>query len=395
MLSNFNTKSHRRHRQRSRIKTTRMPRRGYEYLLQFGVAIIPLISLSSHSVVQAEDFGQAFSHTENGSRGSGDETYIVASFSAFLAFCILSVMASISYFSTLEETLIKRYQEEGELVEADVVSAEFVRAGTGTRRWNNNNQQTENLETEYTLFVEYKHAMADNSYVTTVRKQVKAREGDIKNLNLFTLSTDGYEEGVSFEHAMELRDMLKAFGDDHTDGHKGDLGKIDMLVMENFPLSGLSRNHVERSRSTRFRLPSIALFMSGIGLAIFCIRLAAQAIANSDIHDEKKNVNLVSLYLIGVFVLLIGLELVILHCCLKKTLVAALEEEYLKSGELIPSEDIDDSSLSTGSDFFLGTPAQRPGSAIPSFTILRRGTNNSAYNLGNMNSLSPTTFPKV
>ena len=128
-----------------------------------------IILIFSCCLVSGEDFGQAFSHTENGSKG-GDETYIIATFSAFLAFCILSVVASIGYFSSLEDTLIRRYHEEGELVEATVVAAEFARGRTGGTRWNNK-QSAENMETEYTLFVEYTRPLADNTYVMTVRKQ--------------------------------------------------------------------------------------------------------------------------------------------------------------------------------------------------------------------------------
>lgn len=307
------------------------------------------------TAANGEDFGQAFSHTQKASTNVGDETYITISFSAFLAFCILSVVATIGYFSILEDRLMKRYLEEGMLVEAVVKSADFARGGNAGQ-WESRFASTKQnrMETEYVLFVEYDRPIAEGSYMTRIRKQIKAKEADINRPSHYTYSVDGHEESVHLDSPIQVQKMLQLLHDGDNVMNEG-LGTIEMLVMPDFHKSGVSRRQVELANAPTARLSLIALIISGVGLALFCVRLAAKAISESQISDKTEDTNLVTFYMIGIFLVLLVLEILLVHCCMKKMFVEALEEEYLKGGDLVvPTEgDQDDSSLSTGSDFFL------------------------------------------
>lgn len=317
------------------------------------LCIIFTVAFLQISSVLGEDFGQAFSHTENARKS--DETYIIISFSAFLAFCILSVIATIGYFSVLEDKLMKRYLDEGEIVEAVVVSAEFARGGANTGQWRG--AESDKLSTEYVLFVEYMKPICEGSYMTKIRKQVKAKEKDIIWPACFSYSVEACEEAVPLDSPLEVQRMLRMMHDDEKAAKNSEgLGKLEMLVMPNFHKSGISRRQVERSNGYRHRLSTLALVFSGFLLAAFCVRLAAKAISNTEDNDQD-DTNLMTCYMSGVFAVLLSVEIVLLHCCLNKTFVDALEEEYLQSGDLVPIDE-DDSSLSTGSDFFLGKSRQ-------------------------------------
>ena len=314
------------------------------------VTLVMAAQLVQLPVVLSEDFGRTYSHTQNGS--ASDETYIIISFSAFLAFCILSVIATLGYFSILEDNLMKRYLEEGEVVEAAVVSAEFARGG-GTTSGRLGAAKHDKMSTEYVLFVEYVKPICEGSYMTKVRKQVKAREEDIIRPPCFTYSVEGCEESAPLDSPLEIQKMLQMFHDDENQAKNSPgLGKIEMLVMPNFYKSGISRRQAERSNGYRHRLSTVALLLSGFFLAAFCVRLAAKAISNTEATEED-DTNRVTLYMSGLFALLLSVEVLLLHLCLRKTFIDALEEEYLKSGDLVPTDE-DDSSLSTGSDSFLG-----------------------------------------
>lgn len=348
-------RSLRRHTKPTRTSGARWPAKSNSRATWLSVAAVACLQIG---YVHCEDFGQAFSHSKGTSKS--DETYIIISFSAFLAFCVLSVITAIAYFSHLEDLLMRRYLDEGEVVEAVIVSADFARGG-GTPRSGGTapEEPDDNMSTEFVLFVEYNKAIAEGSYMTKVRKQVKAKESDIirpPHYNAF--SYNRCEEAMPLDTPMGVQKMLRIFHDDENAVKEAGLGKIEMLVMPYFHKSGISRRQVERANGYRHRLSTMALILSGFGLAAFCIRLAAKAIANSK-YDAKgdDDTNMVTLWMSAIFVALLLVELLFVHCCLRKIFIDALEEEYLKSGDLLPAEE-DDSSLSTGSDFFLGKSPQ-------------------------------------
>ena len=319
----------------------------YRFSINRVVFAITLLSFVVGST--AEDYGRAFSNTKNGGKNS-DETIIVMAFSAFIAFCILSVLATIMYFSFLEDRLMKRYLEEGEGVEAAVIAADFARGGNG-KQWGAD--KSDRLETEYVLFVEYNRPIAEGSYMTRVRKQIKAKEADITRPCHYTYCCEGNEESVVLSSPIQVQKMLQMLHDDENGFNKNQgLGTVEMLVMPDFHKSGVLRAQVERCNSRRHKLSMAALLFSGIGLSLFCVRLAAKAISSSKLDDNTTDTNLITVAMMGIFSVLVLLQITVIHFCLQTAFVDALEDEYLKSGDLVPIDE-DDSSLSTGSDFFL------------------------------------------
>ena len=332
---------------KTKLTETSVGSPSYWFSLNRLAFVITLLSFVVGST--AEDFGREFSNTKNGSQ-NGDETIIVMAFSAFIAFSILSVLATIMYFLFLEDRLMKRYSEEGEVVEAAVIAADFARGGNG-KQWGA--AKSDRLETEYVLFVEYNRPIAEGSYMTRVRKQIKAKEADITRPCHYTYCCEGNEESVVLSSPIHVQKMLQMLHDDENgfDKNQG-LGTVEMLVMPDFHKSGVLRAQVERCNSQRHKLSMGALLFSGIGLSLFCVRLAAKAISSSQLDDNITDTNLITFAMMGVFSVLVLLQMVVIHFCLQTAFVDALEEEYLKSGDLVPFDE-DDSSLSTGSDFFL------------------------------------------
>ena len=200
--------------------------------------------------------------------------------------------------------------------------------------------------------------------MTKVRKQIKAKEDDVvwKRNNLvpcYSNTCEHCEESIPLDSPLQVQRMLQMLHDDEeAKKNPNGIGKIEMLVLPDFHKSGVSKRQVERANGNRYRLSTAALILSGLGLSAFCIRLAAEAISHSQVVDTNNaSTNVVTAYITLVFAGLVILEMVLVHCCLNKAFVDALEEEYLKSGDLVPVDE-DDSSLSTGSDFFLGKAFQ-------------------------------------
>lgn len=245
---------------------------------------------------------------------------------------------------------MRRYLEEGEVVEAAVIAADFARGGNGIQ-WGA--AKSDRLETEYVLFVEYNRPIAEGSYMTRVRKQIKAKEADITRPCHYTYCCEGHEESVVLSSPIQVQKMLQLLHDDENGIYRNQgLGTVEMLVMPDFHKSGVLRPHVERCNTRRHKFSMAALVFSGIGLALFCVRLAAKSISFSKLNDSTLDTNLITLAMMGIFSLLVLLQMMVIHFCLQKVFVDALENEYLKSGDLVPFDE-DDSSLSTGSDFFL------------------------------------------
>ncbi len=136
--------------------------------------------------------------------------------------CFISFFgAVVGYFSLLEDELFKRYQREGDIVYAQVVSYEFTRRGAdvkccdvhaltsmASQKEANTEQHRSNFE--YVVVVEYErqhyHPMNVNGiqemYKTRIRKRVKAQEGDFIEKEL-TQKTNAREEdeGEGVEYA--------------------------------------------------------------------------------------------------------------------------------------------------------------------------------------------------
>ena len=309
---------------------------------------------STISGCRAEDYGQAFSHLSNVNVNNGeDETYIIIMFSAFLAFCILSVVAMVSYFSFLEDRLMKRYLAEGEEVEATIVSAEFARGGNAVE-WGA--VKSDRMETEYILFVEYNRTIAEGTYVTTIRKQIKVKECDIIRPKYYTYEVDGVEESAPLESSIEIKKMLQMLHNGNGARGGDGVGRVKMLVLPEHHRSGISKCQAERANTWQSKFSMLALILSAIGLAVFCVQLAANAITTTNINMHQRTSDEISLYMIGIFTILVFIEVLLIHCCLKHSFEETLENEYFNSGELVttPYYPDEESTLSSGSDFFLG-----------------------------------------
>ena len=286
-------------------------------------------------------------------------------FSLMFGFFIILFGAVIGYFSYMEDSLMRTYIKEGDLVEGDVVSAEFARGGGQVGGCSN-----KRAIAEYITFVEYSRELSTN-YTVRVRKQMKAKETDfVKRLvpgssaMLKSLKSQGEGSTQGEEEEIEC-DGYVDIGPIHQPSRLGCADMIELYVLPEFPTSALPRRQVERSCGIRNRLSTFALIVIDLALAGFCTRFAAEALVDlTDVRQER-----IDLYAVLMLATLIVVQVPFVQLCMRGWLWNVLLEEYLESGDFIPIQR-DDSSLSTGgSDAFLTMSPTDSVTFDPSFSF--------------------------
>lgn len=279
----------------------------------------------------------------------------VLAFSLMFGFFIILFGTVIAYFSFMEDSLMRTYIKDGDLIKGDVMSAEFSRGGGQVGAPCSNKRAI----AEYIVFVEYSRKLRSN-YDVRVRKQMKAKE------------TDFIKPLIPGSHAMlaSLKDQVegdKIVERDHVEGIDCDgyvdigigpihqsstLGRpdeIELYVLPDFPTSALPRRQVERACGYRYRLATFAFVVVVLALAAFCTRIAAEALVDMTNPEQGG----IEFYAFLFFMGLIVVQAPVIHFCLRDLFWSVLQGEYLNEGDYVPIER-DDSSLSTsGSDAFL------------------------------------------
>ena len=291
------------------------------------------------------------------SQNSDTEWYMVVIFSFMFGFFIILFGVVTAYFSVMEDLLMRRYIEKGEIIRGDVMSVEYARGGGRVGVCSQSRQST-----EYITFVEYTRQLSTN-YTVRVRKQMKVRETDFVRPLLpgtsamlqsmkIKVGDQGSDQGGESDEAHYGAHCYESYDDS---GPVNKLGTfptpdtIELYILPEYPRSGYPRHQVERVCGCRYRLSTTALIVIDFALAAFCTRLATEAIEDLDDTEQRK----IAKFAIRIFVILIAMQVPLTHCCLRKLFSDVLREEYLESGEFVPIEHDDSSLSSAASDAYL------------------------------------------
>lgn len=325
-------------------------------LLCTSTTFIPLLVVANDSLVDTADDGV---HRENNGE---EERFVVLILSLMFGFIITLVGSGIIYFFLQEDSLMRRYRNEGEVVRATVMMAAFIRGGDQVECCTKTKTQP-----ELTVFVEYNWLFAKD-YMVRVRKQVKSRQDDfvalvkigspsMMHISINTMLHGGPIITTSPTHLLEQQ--LNGSGAITTDfsDFSHALPKIpepaflrdhyflDLLVLPEYARSAHPQKSVERACSPQSRMSTATLLLFTLLLAAFCAFLAAEAVSGiEDEHEQSLGYNA-----IGVFLVLTVLQVPLIHLLLHGVIVSALREEYLERGELVPMDEGSSSISSVGS----------------------------------------------
>lgn len=258
-----------------------------------------------------------------------DERFAVATFSVFVAICISLAGVLICYFFAMEDSLMRLYQAEGEVVHGRVLEAQrFPCVGAEP-------------EPEYKALVDYKY-LEIGGYTTMIRKEMH-----ICNSNL-RCSNDQDEKQHSRQRVIihiDLQDFERELDTQLSDEESAvaiyDPKELEVVVLPNYPKSGLPKYHIDRSFTFVKRRPTYALVCSIFATSFFCIFWGTSTI-NPD-YGTSPLTNISVSIIINVTLWII--DAILIHSFFRTFLHKALAEEYLIGGDSMVK--MDDETLAT------------------------------------------------
>lgn len=267
--------------------------------------------------------------------GSEDETFLFILFS-FFALCVSFFGSFLLYISYLDDRIMKRYSEEGVLLEGEVVTTEFTRwvDGDMTKLGDSNGQK------EYFVSIEYSYNLSEN-YPIRIRKQLRVLKCDFCQAD----SCHDRKPNPAVEIIASRDSFFRSFQFDHG-------RKLELLVLPKHHLSALPACQVKRRLSPRYRLYSIAFVVVAIIIALFCFHLAAQEFGELVYGDEvnSKRTIVREVLVDLVFAIFALTPVSCIHFFLRDMILYSLEGEYFERGGRVLKGGQDDSSLSSRSD---------------------------------------------
>ena len=271
--------------------------------------------------------------------------------SLLYALCVSFLGGALGCLAELEDSIMKRYYEEGQVVHANIISTEFARgsnaSGGGTC--------ISDGHIEYTAVVEYDR-MTSTDYRIKVRKQLRVRESDLispyhPELNAFKTSkgkskkmSPKIEIHVDTE-ALQKNNHLQASQEIFFKKVALENRTLELLVLPEHPKSGYPQNAVERAGSLRHRSTSLSLVVANMLLAAYFLRLSARKVSEQEDEEQRR----IGWTIFWIFVVLIVLQVPVIYYSLNTLLKKSVEGEYYELGRLAPTSQ-DDSSLSSWTD---------------------------------------------
>jgi hypothetical protein len=302
----------------------------------------------------------------------GGDWIMVVLMPLLFALCVSFLGTVVGCVAALEDSIMKRYYEEGQIVHAKLISTEFARGGkeSGGRACISDNH------IEYTAVVEYDR-MTSTEYRIKVRKQLRARESDFispchPELNVFK-SPKGKHKTRSPKieiqvdtEALQKNDHLQASQEIFFRKFAVENRTLELLVLPEHPKSGFPHNAVERAGSLRYRSTTLSLAVANMLMAAFSLRMSARKVSEVENGEQRR----IAWTIFWIFVGLIVLQMPVIYCLLNTFLKKSVEEEYYELGELGPTAQ-DDSSLSSRTDSYLRPTTARYRTLAPTESLVR------------------------
>jgi hypothetical protein len=284
----------------------------------------------------------------------GDSIILVLIFLLF-ALCMSFWGGVLGFVAELDDSIMRRYYEEGEVVHANIISTKFARGGKAS----GGGACISDNHIEYTAVVEYDR-MASTNYRIKVRKQLRVREADfispdIPELKAFKSSKGKYKKRSKIEiqvdtEALQKNDHLQASQEIFFRKCTLENRTLELLVLPEHPKSGYPQNAVERAGSLRYRSTTLLLAVANMLLAAFSLLISARHISEQEDKEHRR----IAWTIFWIFVGLIVLQMPVIYYLLNTLLKKSVEAEYYELGELAQTAQ-DDSSLSSRTDSCLTT----------------------------------------
>ena len=271
--------------------------------------------------------------------------------SLIYALCVSFLGGALGCLAELEDSIMKRYYEEGQVVNANIISTEFARGSNAS----GGGACVSDGHIEYTAVVEY-YRMTSADYRIKVRKQLRVRESDVISPHHSALNAFKTSKGKSKKRspkieihvdteALQKNNHLQASQEIFFRKIALENRTLDLLVLPEHPKSGYPQNAVERAGSLRYRSTSLSLVAVTVLLAAYFLRMSALKIFEQEDEGQWR----IGWTIFWIFVVLIVLQMPVIYYLLNTLLKKSMEEEYYELGGLMPTAQ-DDSSLSSRTD---------------------------------------------
>ena len=298
------------------------------------VLLTALFAVSANIIrADQEDASATTDDATDDKLGSEDEIFLFFLFS-FFALCVSFFSSFLLYLSYLDDRIMNRYAEEGILIEGEVVTTEFTRGvlnSDATKMGNDSDQK------EYFVSIEYSFLLSEN-YPIRIRKQLRVLECDFCQPD----SCHDRAPNPVVEIIASRDSFFKSFQFDHGK-------KLKLLVLPDHYLSALPACQVKRRLSTKYRLYSFAFVVVAIMIAVFCFHVAAQMFGESVFGEEG---TILRSFLVDLAFVMITLSPVpCIQYLFREMIQYSLEGEYFERGGSVIKGGLEDSSLSSRSDF--------------------------------------------
>jgi hypothetical protein len=258
-----------------------------------------------------------------------EELYVIAVLSVLLSICISLAGVLISYFYILEDRLMQAYKSDGLAIQGRVRQVQFFRR-TGSHS-----------EPEYKVHVDYKCSEV-GGYTTIVRKEMTAYASDWSYPKQNEKSCLERQSSHRVIVHIDLQDFERELDSECSSTASmealNEPANLEVLVIQNYPNSGIPKCQVDRTFTFEKRWPTLTLICFLFGASLLCIFWGlsnCDTVASPSIFKLSVILN-VGCWLIGV---------VLIHIFLRPTLDNILEEEFLRGGNTLVK--LDDETLAT------------------------------------------------
>lgn len=271
-----------------------------------------------------------------------EDTYVVGLFCVLFALLMTLVAVVVGQYACLEDSLMKEYLEKAVVHEASVLSADFSRAAT-TARPATVCSTAEQSRSEYLAYVEYNVSNKETTKAT-IRKQVKVFASDFKKAT----SESDVPQAIKCDIEFALSFVPMRSIDDDMESTAADHQEVEVLVMPDYPRSGLPRSQVVRSISLSYRLPTAGLILFLLLLSGLCIYIGFELTPVAWIPVSLSSYQLTLLALTA----LLTAEVLLAITCLGEGMREGVREIFFEAGEFMKISH-DDTTISSGDDSYL------------------------------------------
>lgn len=307
----------------------------------------PAVTLSEVVTEEMKDAVSATASAASQATTSGAaESYTVSAFAFVFGICISLVAVAYTYFSILEDALLRKFKREGTTVEGRVLPGDlsFVRHVVPS----NSNKGT----AEYAAQVQYRfhqQKTCSDGYTSIVRKQIKALDSDFYRASRERQQRRGSNNIVQLHVELSTEDLMEsAFSFEQGSDvvfqeHPLSQQYIQLLLLPEHPHSAVPKRQLLRDIQAKRWIPTAWLALVLVLLSCFCVHMGLSNIVA--LRAAARACEYLLVLALAITVGLLAVDCVLVHWFCYEVFTEALTSEYLEGGEMMVK--LDDESLAT------------------------------------------------